>query len=262
MCRIIVASGNIDVAKILDSIILMAKDRNSLHELNRQNQGRWQHADGWGVAYLNQKGTFTIAKSPQAIFDDPTVKKLYDLKTSLLIAHVRRKAGSEISIENTHPFKAKHSQLGECVFCHNGMVEDEITFDPRFKTQGKTDSERLFYSILSDIKDNHPKNISNTIRNNLKTYTKTKGTNIVLSTKDKTFIAMRKNELPKYYGMVLAKGNDFIVISSEKLKMFPNISWKSVLPGEVVIIQNGTSQFSLSKEKTSFLQKLAAIIRN
>ncbi len=266
MCRIIVASGNIDATKILESIILLAKDENSVHEMNKNSLGSWQHADGWGAAYLNEKGTFTIKKSPKAIFDDPAVKKLYHLKTNLLIAHVRKKAGSEISLKNTHPFKTKHPVLGECVFCHNGVIEDEIRFDQKYRAQGKTDSERLFYSILSDIKDENKEEnddkIAAAIQKNLQKYQKTKGTNIVLATKDKTFVAMRKNELPRYYGMVLAKGNDFMLISSEKLKTFPDISWIPILPGEVITIRNGTDQFSIGREEKSILHKVIAMIRN
>ncbi len=260
MCRIIVASGNIDVPKILESISLMAMDKNSFHELNQKNQGRWKHADGWGIAYSGKKGKFSITKSQKAIFDDPKVQKLNQLTTNFFIAHVRKKAGSEISINNTHPFKAQHQVLGECVFCHNGIVKDEIIFDSKYKLKGKTDSEKIFYSILSDISSDQPEAIQNTIRNNLKKYNKTKGTNIVLSTKDKTYIAMRKNELPTYYGLMLGKGKDFVFISSEKLKMFPDISWVSLLPGDVVAIANGTTQYSINKEKVPLLRKIAALI--
>ncbi len=265
MCRIIVASGNIDVAKILQSISLLAQDQNSRHEMNeKQGQGSLQHTDGWGIAYLDQNGKFVIKKSPKAIFEDPESKKKPDFKTNLLIAHVRKKSGSEISIKNTHPFKAKHPVLGECVFCHNGAIEDDIQFDQKYKPQGKTDSERLFYSILSDIKENKEgeedsRKIAAAIQNNLQRYTKTKGSNIVLATKNKTFVATRKNKLPRYYGMVWAKGNDFLLISSEKLKTFPDIYWKSILPGEVITIQNGTTQFTIGREKKNLLQKITAL---
>src|SRR3989344_536669 len=264
MCRMIVASGDIDAAKILDSLSLMAKDQNSVHEMNNDSPGSWQHLDGWGVAYLNEKGDLIVKKSQKAIFEDPAVKELYSLKTNLLIAHVRRKAGSEISIHNTHPFEAEHLQLGECIFCHNGVIEDEIKFNPKYKTDGKTDSERLFYSILTDIKDNNLKNVVDAIRSNLKTYTQTKGTNIVLSTKDKTFVAMRKNEHPRYYSLMLGEGINFILISSEKLKTFPNISWKSLQPGDVVIINNGRKHYFLNKEKMlkpSILQKIVELVK-
>lgn len=261
MCRIIVASGNIDVPNILESITLMAKDKNSFHELNEKNQGRWKHADGWGVAYQDKEGNFVIAKSSKAIFDDPDVKKIHKLTTNFLIAHVRKKAGSEISIKNTHPFKANHAILGECIFCHNGFIEEEIRFDStKYKLRGKTDSEKLFYSILSDIAENQEHKIAAAIQKNLHKYRKTKGTNIVLATKEKTYVAMRKNELPKYYGMMLGKRKDFLLISSEKLKMFPDIYWTSLQPGDVVAIDNGTTRYSISKEKVPLLKKIAAVI--
>ena len=169
MCRIIVASGNINVSKILESITFLAQDQNSLHEMNqKQGSGSWKHADGWGVAYLNKKGKVIIIKSAKAIFEDLMVKKLYDLKTNLLIVHVRKKAGSEISLKNTHPFQANHPELGECVFCHNGVIKDEIAFDSQYLLQGKTDSEKLFYSILGDIKDKNSEQVQNALRQNLK----------------------------------------------------------------------------------------------
>src|SRR3989344_2686041 len=260
MCRIIVVSGNIDVPKILENLSLMAKDKNSFHELNERNQGRWKHADGWGIAYQDKKGDLIIKKSQKAIFEDQEVKKLDNLTTNFLITHVRKKAGSEISINNTHPFKADHSLLGECIFCHNGVIKDQITFDPQYKTQGKTDSEQLFYSILSDITEDDDHKIAASIQKNLQKYVKTKGTNVVLATKDKTYVAMRKNDLPKYYGMVLGQGKDFLMISSEKLKTFPDIYWRSLLPGDVVIIHNGTTQYSIYKEKIPLLQKIIALI--
>ncbi|HLC19724.1 MAG TPA: class II glutamine amidotransferase, partial [Candidatus Nanoarchaeia archaeon] len=213
MCRIIVASGNVDAAKVLESIKSMAEDENSRHEMNqKKGHGSWKHADGWGIAYQDKKGDFIIKKSQKAIFEDMEVKKLDNLTTNFLIAHVRRKAGSEVSIKNTHPFKAHHPVLGECVFCHNGVIKDEIKYHPRYKTQGKTDSERLFYSILSDISENSEEKIATAIQKNLQKYRKTKGSNIVLATKDKTYVAMRKNILPKYYGLVLGKSRDFMLI--------------------------------------------------
>ena len=239
----------------------MAKDENSLHEMNENKPGRWQHADGWGLAYLDQKGNFIIKKSPRTIFESKEIKKLSDLKTNFLIAHVRKKAGSDISLKNTHPFRAKHTVLGECVFCHNGVIEDEIVFNTQYKPQGKTDSERLFYSILSDIAENDDRKIVSVIRKNLQRYTKTRGSNIVLSSKEKTYVAMRKNKLPKYYGMKVGQGKDFMLISSEKLKTFPNIYWTSILPDDVVSVQNGTARFSINRGKRTFLQKIIAITK-
>lgn len=255
----LVASGKVDVPKLLDSVILMAKDENSLHEQNEQDPGCWKHADGWGAAYRSKKGNFVITRSPKAIFDDPDLDKLRKIKTDLLIVHVRRKAGSEISLENTHPFKANHPQLGECIFCHNGFIQDEIIFDPKYKPKGQTDSERLFYSILSGVND---KQVEKAIRNNLRKYSQTKGSNVILATKEKTYVAMRKTELSKYYGMSIGKGNDFLVVSSEKLKTFPDISWRSIKPGSVITINNGSTGFAISSEKKNLISKIRALIKN
>lgn len=252
----IVASGNVDVAKIIESAVLMAKDENSLHELNeKKGLGSCLHPDGWGAAYLNKKGKFIVKKSTAAIFEDAEVKKLYPLATNFLIVHVRKKAGSEISLKNTHPFKTKHSLLGECVFCHNGHIEDDITFDAKYKPRGKTDSERLFYSILSDITEKSDDKIAATIQKNLQKYTKTQGTNVILAAKEITYVAAGKNQAPRYYGLALGQGKNVMLISSEKLKTFDDISWKYILPGEVIIIHNGAAQFSISKERVPLLQK-------
>lgn len=257
MCRMLVASGKVDVPKLLHSVMLMAKDENSLHEQNEKAPGSWKHADGWGVAYRTKKGNFVVTKSPKAIFDDPDVDLLRNIKTDLIIIHVRRKVGSEISLENTHPFKAKQARLGECVFCHNGFIQDEIRFDSKYKPKGQTDSERLLYSILSEIKGEQ---VEDALRNNLRKYTQTKGSNIIFVTKEKTYVTMRKTELPKYYGMSLGKGNDFLVVSSEKLKTFPDFSWESLAPEEVVVLQNGSTEFVIHKEKKTIFQKIAAIL--
>jgi len=256
----IVASGNIDLSKIVESIALMARDENSIHEWNKkEGPGSCKHADGWGVAYRTKKGAFTIKKSTKPIFEDPEVEKLRNIKTDFLIIHVRRKAGSEIAVENTHPFKAKHAKLGECIFCHNGRIEDEIQFDPKFKPQGKTDSERLLYSILSDIQENTDEKIATALKNNLQKYHQTKGSNIILATKDKTHVAMRKTELPRYYGLSMGIGKDFMLVSSEKLKTFPDISWKAVAPESVITMHNGSTKFTIHRE--SIFQKMLTLLR-
>ena len=57
------------------------------------------------------------------------IERLKSIKTSLAVLHARKWIGNETSFENTHPFIETSSMLGECVFCHNGFVQDEIFFD-------------------------------------------------------------------------------------------------------------------------------------
>ncbi len=269
----IVASGNFDAAKIVESAVLMAKDENSIHELNeKKGLGSCQHPDGWGAAYLNKAGEFVVQRSTQAIFKDSEASKLRKIgkiKTNLLVMHVRKKSGGRVLLENTHPFMVKHPRLGSCVFCHNGTIKGKINFNPRFKPKGDTDSERLFYSILSDFDENKgletgcnrlKDNLGGVIRNTLQRY-KTEGTNVILATKEKTYVAIRKNELSKYFRMNIGRGNGGLIISSEKLKTFPHLLWMAAEPGEVIIFENGSAEYVISKETNSLLQKLSGMIK-
>ncbi|MEK6863393.1 MAG: class II glutamine amidotransferase [Nanoarchaeota archaeon] len=280
----IVASGNVDVTKVIESAVLMAKDENSIHELNeKKGPGSCRHPDGWGAAYLNKAGEFVLQKSTQAIFEDSEVRKLSKLgkiKTSLFIIHVRKKAGSKVALENTHPFMTKHPQLGKYVFCHNGFIKGAITFDPEFKPKGETDSEKLFYSILSNIKENNEtknkenKNKEKKAENNENTETgpgtvlrrtihkyNTEGTNVILATEERTYVAVRKHRRPKYYQMNIGQRKDLLIISSEKLKTFPDLFWKAAEQGDVITFDNGSEKYVLSKEPKHFIRKLIDIIK-
>src|SRR3989338_3799606 len=121
MCRMLVASGTIDVSSLIDCAILMAKNENETHELADDHE-KFTHPDGWGLAYISNEGEWIIKKSTKAIFKDPSIGKFRDIETNLLIIHVRKKAGSEVSIQNTHPFQIEHPLLDSSVFCHNGYI--------------------------------------------------------------------------------------------------------------------------------------------
>lgn len=250
MCRMLIAVGNVDVNSLIDSAVLIAKDLNSRHELNRkQGQGSWKHGDGWGIAYLDAKGEWVIKKSIKAIYDDPTIDQARNIQTNLLLLHIRRKIGSETSVHNTHPFIIKDRKTKVYVFCHNGFIDEEIHYDQRFQPLGETDSEKLFYSILTDLKRS---NIMKAIKKNFNRYNNLKGTNIILSTKDSTFVAMRKNKFPKYYQMCLGRTKDMIVVSSEQFDKeqpnnSPGIYWEPLNHGEIIKINHSSLKTEVHK---------------
>ena len=128
MCRFIVALGTFEINQVVDGMIMMAKDRTLDHELNKE-QGResWLHDDGWGVAYI-ENGEWKIYKSIKPIFEDPFVETLKTIKTHYMLIHVRKKMGSELANENTHPFTTIHKEQ-EFVFCHNGFIDENIEFN-------------------------------------------------------------------------------------------------------------------------------------
>lgn len=252
MCRMLIASGDLDVNSIVNGAIAMARDCISIHELNKEKGlGSWKHDDGWGIAYLNQQGKWVIKKSTIAIYDDPQVEHFKRIKTKLLVLHMRKKAGSETSINNTHPFiinnvTARYGELnGPVIFCHNGFINEEIKYDSEFTVTGTTDSEKLFYSLLTDLKKEQ---LEKSIQNNFSRYHQLTGTNIILSSLQKAVIAIRETKFPKYYTMMLGKKQGTVIISSDKLAL-PEVTWTAVQPGKIITLNHKTLDISISKQK-------------
>lgn len=255
----LIASGKIDINLILEGAILMAKDQNSLHELNKEKgPGSWTHGDGWGIAYLDENGEWQIKKSTKAIYEDSATKELKNVKTNLVILHMRKASSGGISYNNTHPFKAYDQNLGEVIFCHNGSLKEEIKFDSEYEPIGETDSEKLFYSILTDLKKDSRRNTAErVIIKNFCTYQKLGGTNIIFSTKEKTIVAVRKNKFPRYFGMWLGVSNQavndgkndnkMVIISSEEIKTLAGLSWKPIQQGDIISLMHGTLDISINK---------------
>lgn len=246
MCRMILAVGDVQLYSILRDLMVLAQDQTMLHELNEDlGLGSWTHGDGWGVAYL-QQGQWVVIKSINQLFDDPDVERLKGVKTTLAVLHARKRIGNETSFENTSPFIENSSTLGECIFCHNGYVHDEIMFDKKFKLKGNTDSEKLFYSILTDAAD---LDISAAIRHNFQRYHRVRGTNIILASKENSYVGVNHNILPRYYQMVLGRSEKMLVISSEKLPSFSHLTWKDLEAGDIVTVDNKTLEVKVVKER-------------
>jgi len=255
MCRMLISIGNVTPSPLIDGTILMAKDENSIHELNeKQGRGSWRHGDGWGAAYFDENGEWVIKKSTKAIYEDPEVEELRNIKTNLFMIHTRYKMGSETSIHNTHPFRFDKEKGESFIFCHNGFIEEDIYYDKKFEAKGDTDSEKLFYSILTDLKSN---NITKAIRKNFKRYKKLKGTNIILSTKKSTIVAMRKNKFLRYYQMSIGRTKDMLVVSSEQFGTIPGIFWEPLNQGDIVKIDHEKMRTKIIKEKNNLKQKIS-----
>ena len=258
MCRMILALGNFDMSTLIDSAISMANDEYTLHELNNEHgQGTWSHYDGWGIAYRDENNEWNIVKSQHNISTDPLINTLRNITSKQVILHMRKKMGSEIKIENTHPFVVEGKKGNKHIFCHNGFIDEDIYFDSRFTLKGETDSEKLFFSILSDAMISST--MTQAIRQNFNRYKKLTGTNIILSNNSQTYVALRKNSFPKYYQMQMAKQDDMLIISSEKLPLISS-QWESLEQEDVIIIDNNTTTALIQKNEeikinNSLLQK-------
>lgn len=239
----LIASGNVDLAKLFQGMINMARDETKRHEFNRNNR-EFLHGDGWGIAYLDKNNKWIIHKSIKPVFLDPKIKQLQNVKTKLAIIHARRATQGTNKLENTHPFYYKDHIGSEFIFCHNGNMRGDIHFSAKYKMNGKTDSEKLFYAVLTELENN---DAFTSMRNVLRRNNLCKGTNLILITKNKSYVAVKENVRPKYYQMQLGVGENMTVISSEKLSNLINFKWQVLNPGSFVEIENKTKNYSLRK---------------
>jgi predicted glutamine amidotransferase len=142
------------------------------NNLMRQSSGDAEgtvHGHGWGVADY-ASGVPVVEKQTWAAFHgEHFTRKAARVYADTVIAHVRRATVGPPSLENTHPFVH-----GRFVFAHNGTL-------PRFEElrhrllghmddvhrnaiRGQTDSEHMFYYLLSRWSNGPQTDLLETVR--------------------------------------------------------------------------------------------------
>lgn len=116
-----------------------------------------RHPDGWGVAYYKQNVPHVVKTADTAVADSIFQRVSGVVSSETVVAHLRKATHGELSMINSHPF-----QHGKWVFAHNGGVpefeqyrdEVESMIDPELRSfiLGDTDSEVIFYFLLSNLK--------------------------------------------------------------------------------------------------------------
>jgi len=236
----LIAIGNIEMNSLIEGIKHMAGDKGKVTsqmvgaltdpEIKALFLKRGTcHQDGWGVAYLKDNG-FEIKKSTKSILTDKTIEQLKNIKTNQVMIHARYQTIGEKSLKNTQPFKH-----GKFLFCHNGTIKTEIKYDQeKFPNSTETDSERLFYSILSKLPQlSIPEAIKKTFQN----IEKKPNSNIVLATDEKTYIYSSSRTIPDYLRMQIGMDKNSTIISSEILPL-STLSWQAVPFEEVITIDH------------------------
>ncbi len=235
----LLAVGTVDAAPLIEGAIFMAKDQVRLHERNKDaGVGTFPHKDGWGIAYLTPKRTWTIYKSTLPIYDDPNANLLKSIYTTLLLIHVRKVFTGVVSKENTHPFQGHLPNGEEAVFCHNGTIHDEIFFSSQFTPQGTTDTERLFYSITTDAEKKW--NLPTAIQDNIAHYKDFTGINTILTTPTQSIITIKAKTTPQYYTLSYMQNSQQLIISSDPLPTIQKAQWKNLPPGRIIHINNAS----------------------
>jgi predicted glutamine amidotransferase len=109
------------------------------------------HADGWGLAWLDEENQITRTRGPEAAHSSPKyAEAVTKIQSRAAIVHLRRAStGLSVCPENTHPFVMEGS-----AFAHNGEIKPFdgmsalLTVEQRNQLEGDTDSERYF-ALLS-----------------------------------------------------------------------------------------------------------------
>lgn len=129
----------------------------SLMKLAEHGGHTGPHRDGWGVAYY-EGPDLRLIKEAAAAADSDWVRFVrdHDLRSPIVVAHVRKATMGERSYRNTQPF-ARELAGRMHLFAHNGWLPEIFNapaFRPRrFSAVGETDSERAFCVLLDRLSE-------------------------------------------------------------------------------------------------------------
>ncbi len=111
-----------------------------------------EHRDGWGIAFFEGLGCrLFLDDHPSIASPIAQLVKQYPIKSTHVIAHIRKATQGVVGLENCHPFQRE--LWGQYwVFAHNGNLENfEPELTGRYQPVGTTDSEKAFCLILETL---------------------------------------------------------------------------------------------------------------
>jgi predicted glutamine amidotransferase len=112
------------------------------------------HHDGWGIAFFEGAGVRHFVDH-QAAIASPIAEliKNYPIKSTNVIAHIRKATQGQVALENCHPF-VRELWGRYWVFAHNGDLKNfDPVLDGAFRPVGNTDSERAFCFLLQELRE-------------------------------------------------------------------------------------------------------------
>lgn len=122
-----------------------------------QRGGRTDHhADGWGIAFFEDRGLRHFVDHEQAC-QSPVAELIrrYPIKSRNVVAHIRKATQGQVNLQNCHPF-VRELWGRYWVFAHNGDLKN---FRPRlhgsFQPVGTTDSEHAFCWLMQELAKSH-----------------------------------------------------------------------------------------------------------
>ena len=129
----------------------------SLTTLAKRGEYPRLHGDGWGVAFYENGGDVRLIKDAGEAKNSPWVEfiKSQEIRSQVIIAHIRKSTMGEVSYRNTHPFIRELNGRMH-TFAHNGTLQT-LKGNPHYKTLnyipvGNTDSELAFCVLMEKMK--------------------------------------------------------------------------------------------------------------
>jgi len=111
------------------------------------------HHDGWGIAFFEGAGVRHFVDH-QAAIASPIAEliKQYPIKSTNVIAHIRKATQGQVALENCHPF-VRELWGKYWVFAHNGDLKAFApTLNGAFRPVGTTDSELAFCYLMQELR--------------------------------------------------------------------------------------------------------------
>ena len=207
-----------------------------------------EHKDGWGIGYEGE----VIKDINPAKESELLTQTGKSLETEGALFHLRLASkGITINIDNNHPFT-----YGTTTFMHNGTIrpsdaaEEFISDKYKALITGTTDSERLFYALLSQVDElglvEGVRNIVNLVRSKAD-YS---ALNIMVQTPDTLIAVCEFNDSnqsewsgPDHYELrFIQRDGDFLIASTG----WGNANWQHLDNHHMLVVNRSTLEHSIS----------------
>lgn len=115
------------------------------------------HADGFGIAFFEGRGC-RVFLDPQPARSSHVAElvRRVPIRSTSVVAHVRRASQGVVAVENCHPFQ-RELWGRYWAFAHNGDLKGLLRPAARFyRPVGDTDSEAAFCTLLEELRERFP----------------------------------------------------------------------------------------------------------
>jgi predicted glutamine amidotransferase len=114
------------------------------------------HKDGFGIAFFEQRGLRLFVDAASARLSPVAeLVKHYPIRSTNVIAHIRKATQGGVALENTHPF-VRELWGRYWVLAHNGDLKQfRPSLHGSFRPVGDTDSERALCWLMQELAKAH-----------------------------------------------------------------------------------------------------------